>query len=234
MNTPMPTILVVDDESQIRRFLRIGLSSQGYRVVEAATGGEGLAACVRASPDLVILDLGLPDRDGQGVIEELRGWSQIPVIVLSVRASEAEKIAALDRGANDYVTKPFGIGELNARIHAALRQQPASEPPAPLLQVGELTLDLAKRRVALSDEAVKLSKKEFDLLALLVRHAGRVLTHRQLLREIWGPLHEEDTQYLRVYIGQLRQKLNDDPAAPRFITNEPGVGYRFLLEDDSP
>lgn len=225
--TDAPTILVIDDEPQIRRFLKIGLQGQGYAVLEAGSGREGIALCAEKTPDLVILDLGLPDRDGQQVLVELRQWSSAPVIVLSVRSDEAEKIAALDRGADDYVTKPFGVGELNARIRAALRQRNPAEP-SPLLVLGALSIDLLKRRVSVDGTAVKLSKKEFALLVLLARHAGRVLSHRQILREVWGAHHVEDTQYLRVYIGQLRQKLGDNPTAPRFILNEPGVGYRFL------
>ncbi|RFA30165.1 DNA-binding response regulator [Alkalilimnicola ehrlichii] len=232
MNDYAATILIIDDEPQIRRFLKIGLGGQGYAVLEAGSGKEGLALCAAKTPDLVILDLGLPDMDGQQVLEELRVWSQVPVIVLSVRSSEAEKIASLDRGADDYVTKPFGAGELNARIRAALRHRPQGEPPLQQFEMRGLSIDLPKRRVVLDGEAIKLSKKEFDLLVLLARYAGRVLTHRQILREIWGAHHEEDTQYLRVYIGQLRQKLGDDPTVPRFILNEPGVGYRFLDEDE--
>jgi two-component system, OmpR family, KDP operon response regulator KdpE len=226
-----PTVLVMDDEPQIRRFLRIGLGAHGYRLLEAGNATEGLSLCAQSNPDLIILDLGLPDIDGKRVIEEIRSWSAAPIIVLSVRSGETEKIAALDLGANDYVTKPFSIGELMARIRAILRNRGEPEDNEAVLQVGPLALDLAKRRVILHEEVLKLSKKEFELLAYLVKYAGRVLTHRQILREIWGVEHEEDTQYLRVYIGQLRQKLTDDPTRPRFIANEPGVGYRFIAED---
>lgn len=231
MSQGRPRVLVIDDERQIRRFLRISLSSQGYEVLEAASGGEGLAACASREPDLVVLDLGLPDLDGQAVIEELREWSQVPILVLSVRADEQEKIAALDRGADDYVTKPFGIGELTARLRALLRARRPGQSSQPVYHIGGLSIDLPAHRVMVDDRPVRLSPKEFDLLAYLAAHVGRVVTHRQLLREIWGPVHEEDVHYLRVYVGQLRQKLGDDPASPRFIANEPGIGYRLLEPD---
>ena len=222
-------ILVVDDEPQIRKFLRISLGAHGFDVIEAANATEGLARCARESPDLVVLDLGLPDYDGLKLVAEIRQVSEAPIVVLSVRANERDKVQALDAGANDYVTKPFGINELVARIRAALRVKPTSTAHSVYTQ-GALTLDIARRKVTLGDQAIALSKREFELLALLVRHAGMVLTHRQLLREIWGPEHESDVQYLRVYVGQLRQKLGDDPSAPRFIANEQGVGYRFIDE----
>ena len=220
-------ILVVDDEPQIRKFLRISLGAHGFEVIEAANATEGLSRCARESPDLVVLDLGLPDYDGLKLVSEIRQVSEAPIVVLSVRANERDKVQALDAGANDYVTTPFGINELGARIRAALRVQPTSTAQS-VYTHGALTLDIARRRVTLSDAVIALSKREFELLALLVRHAGMVLTHRQLLREIWGPEHEADVQYLRVYVGQLRQKLGDDPSAPRFIANEQGVGYRFI------
>jgi two-component system KDP operon response regulator KdpE len=180
----------------------------------------------------VILDLGLPDQDGQRVIATLREWSRVPIIVLSVRAAEAEKVAALDAGADDYVTKPFGIHELLARVRAALRgRRQEGEPPPPVVAIGELAIDLARRRVRVGGAEVKLTRKEFALLRVLALHAGRILTHQQLLREVWGPAHERETHYLRIYIGHLRQKLGDDPANPRYLNNEPGVGYR-LLEGD--
>jgi two-component system, OmpR family, KDP operon response regulator KdpE len=225
-------VLVIDDEPQIRKFLRISLQAHGYEVVEAVRGEDGIQQCALARPDLVILDLGLPDVDGQQVIARLREWSKVPIIVLSVRAGEAEKVAALDRGADDYVTKPFGVAELLARVRAALRsRRPEGEQPA-VIRSGDLSIDIPRRRVRLADREIKLSRKEFALLRLLAQHAGRIVTHRHLLREIWGPAHEHETHYLRIYIGHLRQKLGDDPADPRYISNEPGVGYR-LLEADS-
>ena len=228
MTAGVPRILVIDDESAIRKFLRIGLTAQGCEVIEAENGADGLRLVGARRPDLIVLDLGLPDVDGQDVIEAIRAVSAVPVIVLSVRAEEREKIAALDRGASDYVTKPFGMGELTARIRALLRDRHAGPAPATHYDAGPLRLDLAKHEVTLDGEQMHLSRKEFDLLALLLANRGKMLTHRQILREIWGPGHEQDTQYLRVYVGQLRQKLGDDPAEPRFIANEPGIGYRFL------
>ena len=228
MSTGITTLLVVDDEPQIRKFLRISLSTQGFEVLEAGSAGEGLQQCTARRPDLIILDLGLPDADGHALIEAIRAVSSAPIIVLSVRADEAEKVAALDRGADDYVTKPFGIAELTARIRAALRSHNPGADPGKPIDCGPLHIDLQSRVVTLDGEPLKLSKKEFALLVLLAGNRGRVLTHRQLLRDVWGSAHEHDTHYLRVYIGQLRQKLGDDAAEPRFITNEPGVGYRFL------
>jgi two-component system KDP operon response regulator KdpE len=224
------TILVIDDEPQIRKFLRISLVSQGYKVIEAATGAEGLSHAALDKPDLVVLDLGLPDMDGQDVLGELRQWSALPVLVLSVRASEGEKVRALDAGANDYVTKPFGIQEFLARIRALLRQSPDSGQPESALVIGPLTVDLAFRRVSLDGIEVGLTRKEYAVLAQLARHPGRVITQQQLLKDIWGPTHTEDTHYLRIVVGHLRQKLADDPAAPRFIVTEAGVGYRLVAE----
>jgi two-component system KDP operon response regulator KdpE len=230
--TGLARILVVDDEPQIRKFLRISLGAYGYEVIEAARGEEGVGKCATESPDLVILDLGLPDLDGQQVIARLREWSTVPIIVLSVRAAETEKVAALDRGADDYVTKPFGIHELLARVRAVLRsrRQEGAPPPA-VVRIGELAVDLVRHRVRAGDAEVRLSRKEFALLRTLALHAGRIVTHQQLLREVWGPAHEHETHYLRIYIGHLRQKLADDPANPRYISNEPGVGYRLLEAD---
>jgi two-component system, OmpR family, KDP operon response regulator KdpE len=224
------TILVVDDEAQIRKFLRIALEAHGFGVCEAATGGQGVAHAATDAPNLVILDLGLPDLDGKDVIRRIREWSGVPILILSVRQAEAEKIAALDAGANDYVVKPFGIGELVARVRALLRagNQFGQKEEEATITVGELTVDLARHEVHLGLEPVKLTRKEFELLSVLARNAGRILTHGQLLREVWGKAHENDTQYLRVFVSQLRRKLNDDPAHPRFILNEPGVGYRML------
>ncbi len=224
-------VLVIDDEPQIRKFLRISLQAHGYEVVEAVRGEDGIQQCALTRPDLVILDLGLPDVDGQQVIARLREWSKVPIIVLSVRAGEAEKVAALDRGADDYVTKPFGVAELLARVRAALRsRRPEGEQPA-VIHAGDLSIDIARRRVRLADQEIKLSRKEFALLRLLAQHAGRIVTHQHLLREIWGPAHEHEPHYLRIYITHLRQKLGDDPADPRYISNEPGVGYRLLEAD---
>ncbi|MEW9572343.1 response regulator [Rhodanobacter sp. Si-c] len=224
-----PRILVIDDEAQIRRFLDIGLRAEGYQVLLAATAAEGLAQAATGSPDLVILDLGLPDRDGHEVLAELRQWSRAPVLMLSVRDAETEKVRALDAGANDYVTKPFGIQELMARLRALLRQRPVGEPEAPpRWDDGRLSVDLLRREVRLDGAELALTRKEYAVLALLLRHAGRVVTQPQLLREVWGPSHVGDSQYLRIVIGKLRQKLGDDPAQPHWLKTEPGVGYRFL------
>jgi two-component system KDP operon response regulator KdpE len=221
------TLLVIDDEAQIRKFLRISLSAQGYQVVEAGNGRDGLAQAALAKPDLVVLDLGLPDMDGKDVLAELREWSQVPVLVLSVRASEGEKVLALDGGANDYVTKPFAIQEFLARVRVLLRRAGAGEPEAARIASGPLCVDFAYRRVTLDDVEVALTRKEYAVLAMLARHIGRVVTQQQLLKDIWGPTHVEDSHYLRVVVGHLRQKLGDDPAAPRFIVTEAGVGYRL-------
>jgi two-component system KDP operon response regulator KdpE len=224
-------ILVVDDEPQIRRFLDISLRAQGYRVALAESAQAGLDRLATEGADLMILDLGLPDRDGQAVLADLRQWSKVPVIVLTVRGGEAEKVAALDAGANDYVTKPFGVQELMARVRALLRTHAMPEGSAPpVYDDGRLRIDLARREVALEGATVTLSRKEYALLALLVQHAGRVVTQPQLLREVWGPTHQEDTHYLRILVAKLRQKLGDDAASPRWIATEPGVGLRFLVK----
>ena len=222
------TILVIDDEPQIRKFLRISLVSQGYNVLEAATGADGLSQAALKQPDMLVLDLGLPDMDGQQVLREFREWSNVPVLVLSVRASEVQKVQALDGGANDYVTKPFGIQEFLARVRALLRQAPAGETQAAAVELGPLVVDLAFRRVLLDGEEVALTRKEYAVLAQLARHPGRVITQQQLLKDIWGPTHIENSHYLRIVIGHLRQKLADDPTHPRFIATEAGVGYRLL------
>lgn len=225
-----PKILLVDDEPQIRRFLGISLRAQGYEVVEAATGAEGLEKLATGAPDLLILDLGLPDMDGQEVLRTLRAWSSVPVIVLSVRANESEKVHALDAGANDYVTKPFGVQELSARIRGLLRLRP-DEDAASVFDDGHLRIDLARRQITRDGEPVALGRKEWMLLALLMRHAGRVVTQPQLLKELWGPTHQEDTHYLRILVGKLRAKLGDDASAARYVQTESGVGLRFLPSD---
>jgi two-component system KDP operon response regulator KdpE len=224
-------ILIIEDEAPIRTFLRVALEAHDLEVCESATGRDGISRAATDSPDIVILDLGLPDIDGKEVVKRLREWSGLPILILSVRESESEKVAALDAGANDYVVKPFGIAELLARVRALLRsaRNVASDQGAEIRH-GDLRIDLARHEVSLAGETVRLSRKEFDLLALLARHGGRLVTQRQLLREVWGPAHEEDAQYLRVFIGRLRQKLGDDPASPKYILTEPGVGYRFLAE----
>ncbi|MFK0088482.1 response regulator [Pseudomonas sp. NPDC090755] len=222
------TLLVIDDEPQIRKFLRISLSSQGYKVIEAATGTEGLAQAALARPDLVVLDLGLPDMDGQQVLRELREWSPVPVLVLSVRANEIQKVEALDSGANDYVTKPFGIQEFLARVRALLRQVPQASSAQAAASFGPLTVDLAFRKVTLDGVEIALTRKEYALLAQLASHPGRVITQQQLLKDIWGPTHVDDSHYLRIVVAHVRQKLGDDPTAPRFIITEPGVGYRLV------
>ncbi len=228
MISNQPTILVIDDEAQIRKFLRISLIAQGYKVLEADNGREGLAQAALNKPDLLVLDLGLPDMDGQAVLRELREWSQVPVLVLSVRAGESEKVLALDGGANDYVTKPFGIQEFLARVRALLRQTGNAEQLQARISSGALNVDFAYRRVTLEGAEVSLTRKEYDVLAMLARHLGRVVTQQHLLKDIWGPSHAEDSHYLRVVVGHLRQKLGDDPAAPRYIVTEAGVGYRLL------
>jgi len=227
-------VLVIDDEPQIRRFLDISLRAQGYQVESADSGRAGLDALATHGADIVILDMGLPDYDGSAVLQQLRQWSRVPVIVLTVRAGESEKVAALDAGANDYVTKPFGVQELMARIRALLRAQATVSDVAPLYDDGRLRVNLATREVFVAGEPIALSRKEYALLALLLEHSGRVLTQPQLLRELWGPTHQHDTHYLRVLVGKLRQKLGDDAAAPRWIATEPGVGLRFISRESSP
>lgn len=228
MRAAQPSVLVIDDEAQIRKFLRISLSAQGYRVLEGGNGRDGLAQAALGKPDLVVLDLGLPDMDGQAVLRELRAWSQVPVMVLSVRASESEKVLALDGGANDYVTKPFGIQEFLARVRALLRQATGDSRQDVVVRSGALAVDFAFRRVSLAGTEVALTPKEYAVLAMLARHLGRVVTQQQLLKDIWGPSHADDSHYLRVVVGHLRQKLGDDPTAPQFIVTEAGVGYRLL------
>ena len=222
-------VLIMEDEAQIRKFLRISLEAHGYAVAEARTGGQGIELAGSEPPDLVILDLGLPDMEGVKVIRRLREWSAVPIIVLSVRAEEREKVQSLDAGADDYMTKPFGIAELMARLRALLRnRRREADLETAVIQSGGLTVDLNRRLVTLDGETVQLSRKEYDLLRLLATHAGQVLTHHQILQEIWGESHTEDTHYLRVLVGNLRQKLKDEPTRPRHILTEQGVGYRFM------
>jgi len=233
MNEPSsykPAVLVVDDEVQIRRLLRVSLEAHGYRVLEAAGGQEAIVAAAQHRPDVVILDLGLPDLDGVSVLKRLREWSAVPVVVLSVRDRDEDKIAALDHGADDYVTKPFSTGELLARLRVAQRHaQPT--PDTAVFQCGDLAVDLAARVVTLRGKEVKLTATEYSLLRLFVQHAGKVLTHRQILREVWGPNCGEQTHYLRVYIAHLREKLEANPARPELFITEPGVGYRLVERD---
>jgi two-component system KDP operon response regulator KdpE len=230
MSAPGATILVVDDEPPIRRFLRTSLGAHGYRIAEAATGREALGRLAGAEPDLVILDLGLPDFQGQDVIRTLRGrGSAVPIVVLSSRNDEAGKVEALDLGADDYVTKPFGIDELLARIRTALRHRLQLQGERPLFRSGDLAVDLVRRTVRVRDTEVKLSPKEYDILRALVAHAGQVLTHKFLLKEVWGG--ETDPQYVRIYVRSLRQKIEADPSRPRHILTESGVGYRLCAPD---
>jgi two-component system KDP operon response regulator KdpE len=225
-------ILVVDDEPQIQRFLRPALGAAGYDVVEAATGQQALKTAATAAPDVIILDLGLPDMDGKDVLANIRAWSQVPIIILSARDRESEKIAALDLGADDYIEKPFGIGELTARIRAALRHRIQMEGAEAQLSADGLSIDLVRRSVTRGGETLRLTPKEYDLLAMLARHAGRVVTHKTLLTSVWGVAHGEDLHYLRVFIGQLRGKIERDPGDPKIIRTEPGVGYRFISDED--
>ena len=227
MENKGPRILIIDDETQIRRFLRVALTSHGYDVKDVGTGKEGLDAIAMFSPSLVILDLGLPDIDGLEVVRQLREWSKVPVIILSVKEQETDKITALDTGADDYVTKPFAMGELLARIRAALRHIPGDEEQ-PVLQFKDLSIDLVHRRITVDDNEIKLTQTEYEIVRNLAINAGKVMTHRSLLRAVWGPSYEKEVQYLRVYIGQIRRKLERDPSRPRHIITEPGVGYRLL------
>jgi two-component system, OmpR family, KDP operon response regulator KdpE len=229
---PSIRVLIVDDEPQIRRFLRTSLSAHGYRVIEASGGQEAMTLLATERPELVLLDLGLPDMDGLEVMHRLREWSTVPIIVVSVRGREADKIAALDGGADDYVTKPFGLGELLARMRTAWRHRLQAEVDEPVFRSAGLSVDLGRRLVTIDGQEVKLTPKEYDLLRILVAHAGKVITHRQLLREVWGPAAVHETHYLRVYVGQLRQKLEPDPAQPRYLVTEPGVGYRLRVEEE--
>ncbi len=228
MNEPLLRVLVIDDEPQIRRLLRTTLKPNGYTIIEAPTGEEGLVRAGMEHPDLVLLDLGLPDIDGIEVLRRIREWSRVPVIVLSVRGGERDKIQALDFGADDYLAKPFGIGELMARMRAARRHALRGERDEPLFESGGLAVDLARRLVRADGREVRLTPKEYDLLHVLVANAGKVVTHGYLLREVWGPAYTGQTHYLRVYIGTLRGKIERDTTRPRHIITEPGVGYRLI------
>jgi two-component system KDP operon response regulator KdpE len=223
---------VIDDELQMRRFLKACFDPVEVDLHEAETAGEGMRLVARTNPDVVLLDLGLPDMDGIDVTKQLREWTHVPIIVLSARGREKDKIEALDAGADDYLTKPFGVGELQARIRVTLRHVLQTKGPNldPTFESAGLKVDLTMRRVLVDGQEVHLTPIEFKLLAMLVRHAGMVLTHKQLLNEVWGPAYSEETHYLRVYMGQLRHKLETDPTRPRHITTEPGVGYRLLTE----
>jgi two-component system KDP operon response regulator KdpE len=223
-----PRILVIDDEPQIHRFLGPALDAAGYEPVRADTAAEGLREIARKPPDAVVLDLGLPDMDGKQALEKARAFYAGPIIILSARDKETEKIDALDLGADDYVEKPFGVGELLARLRVAMRHRLQEEGAEPIVTAGDLTIDLVKRWVTRGGEPLRLSPREYDLLAQLVRGSGKVVTHRQLLTVVWGPAHEQDVQYLRVFVGQLRQKIEPDPATPALILTEPGVGYRWM------
>lgn len=224
------TILAIDDEVQMRRLLRVNLEMNGYKFIEAATGTEGIQEAARCQPDAVLLDLGLPDIDGLSVLKRLREWSETPVLVVSVRHREEDKIAALDYGANDYITKPFGTGELLARIRVLLRSS-QKQNRVEVFQTGPLSVDLMARAVKVKGRLVRLTNTEYALLLMFVKHAGKVLTHGQLLREIWGVTEEEKTGPLRVYMGYLREKLEANPAKPELLVTEPGVGYRLIVDD---
>jgi two-component system KDP operon response regulator KdpE len=232
MADPKLTILIIEDDPSLRRFLRLTLESQNFKVLEATRAEEGLRHASVGQPDIVILDLGLPDMDGVDVTRKLRAWSAIPIIVISARGKEQDKIAALDAGADDYLTKPFGVGELLARLRVALRHRAAADQDTgnPLFEVGGLKVDLARRLVTVDGETVHLTPNEFRLLSVMVQNAGRVMTHRLLLREVWGPGSTGDTHYLRVYMNQLRQKIEREPARPKYLITEPGVGYRLMSD----
>jgi two-component system KDP operon response regulator KdpE len=222
-----PKIVVIEDEEQIRRFVRHALEDEGCKIYEAGTAKQGLIEAGTRKPDLVILDLGLPDRDGIDLIRDLRGWSDVPIIILSARSDEDDKIGALDAGADDYLAKPFGVGELLARTRALLRRRSRPGDGLAIIEFGDVSVDLSRRKVKRNGEDIHLTALEYRLLAVLVANVGRVMTHRQLLREVWGPSYVDSSHYLRIYVGHLRQKLEADPTQPRFILTETGVGYRF-------
>jgi len=229
MSEPGPVVLVVEDEPQMRRFLRTALTVQGFRLVEAETAREALVAATTHNPELILLDVGLPDGNGIDLTRRIREWSRVPIIVISARGKEDDKVTALDAGADDYLTKPFGVNELLARIRVALRHalSSASAPGEPVLEIGPLRLDLTRREVLVAGVEVHLTPLEYRLLALLAQNAGKVLTHRQILKEVWGPGSVNETHYLRVFMAQLRRKVEPDPARPRLLLTEPGVGYRM-------
>jgi two-component system KDP operon response regulator KdpE len=231
MTNPTPVVVVIEDDPQLRRFLRTSLNSQGFQVFEADTGRQGLVEVGTRKPDLVILDLGLPDMDGVDIVKAVRGWTGLPILILSARDAERDKIEALDAGADDYLTKPFGLGELLARLRVALRHA-ATTPEtaqAEVFATGHLKVDLQKRLVYMGDEEVHLTPIQYRLLSVLVRHAGKVLTHRQILKEVWGPAYVDNAHYLRIYMSQLRQKLEADPTHPDYLLTESGVGYRLKV-----
>jgi two-component system KDP operon response regulator KdpE len=228
MSAHKPRIVVIDDEPQIHRFLGPALDAAGYEPVRADTAAEGLMEVARKAPDAVVLDLGLPDLDGKEALVKARAFYQGPIIILSARDRETEKIEALDLGADDYVEKPFGVGEFLARLRVVMRRRLRDEGAEPVVEIGDLKIDLVKRLVTRHGEALRLSPREYDLLAQLVRGSGKVVTHKQLLTAVWGPAHEDDVQYLRVFVGQLRQKIEPDPSQPALILTEPGVGYRWM------
>ena len=229
MGEPAPLVLVVEDDIQMRRFLRTTLSALDYRVVEAETVAEGLVAVTTHNPEVILMDLGLPDGDGIDLTRRIRGWSRVPIIVLSARGREEEKVAALDEGADDYLTKPFGVNELLARIRAAMRRAAAASAGAPpaVLEVGALRIDQSRREVTIGAREIRLTPIEYRLLVLLAGNAGKVLTHRQILKEVWGPPYVNESHYLRVFMAALRRKVEEDPARPRLLLTEPGVGYRM-------
>jgi two-component system, OmpR family, KDP operon response regulator KdpE len=229
MSEPLPVAILIEDERQIRRFVRTALEAEGWSVVEADTMRQGLAETGTRKPDLIILDLGLPDGDGMQFLQELRGWSKVPVIVLSARVGEHDKIEALDGGADDYLTKPFGVGELLARVRAAARRNRTGGADAvAVFEFGDVKVDLSRRTVEKRGAMIHLTPTEYRLLTLLIANSGKVLTHRQILREVWGPSHSEDGHYVRVYMGHLRQKLEDEPAQPKHILTETAIGYRLV------
>jgi two-component system KDP operon response regulator KdpE len=230
MNSLEPLILLVEDEPQMRRFLRVALEGSGYRYLEAGTGQEGLALAVQHRPEAILLDLGLPDLDGLDVVTRLREWSHTPVIVISARGQETDKVAALDAGADDYLTKPFGTRELLARIRVALRHAGPEVEAEPVFELGRWRVDLAKRQVLVEGREVHLTPLEYGLFTTLIRHAGKVVTHRQLLKEVWGGAAGAQPLYLRVYMTQLRHKLEEEPSRPKYLQTEPGVGYRLWID----
>jgi len=229
---PEPVVVLIEDEAQIRRFLRATLTGQGYRLFETTTGADGVVEVASRQPDVVSVDLGLPDMDGLEVIRRLREWTAVPVIVLSARGQERDKVSALDAGADDYVSKPFSAGELLARIRVALRHTAGAshEGSEAAFKVGDLQVDLLRRHVSMRGADVRLTPIEYKLLATLVKHAGKVVTHQQLLRDVWGPSHEDQSHYVRVYMAHLRHKLETEPARPRYLLTEPGVGYRLAVD----